>query len=243
MLKPKIRQALRKSHTGGQQTIHGKKLFSSKHKKSAQFSRADEASTIENDQRRVGPLSDPRHRNVSLTAEWEILAPSFGLITRLGHINLWNTSPFGKYVLSFRCITLRSHQLIIKPWRDRPCSRQRKCDCDFCLLILEFLRNLRGRGESSLCLFTILRLLKRLFRTLSLDFRSDVSDARINRSTRKEARESSYQCEPIHLRRNFKLELLEHVILDLRNLPAPKQALASHLPTFKMIRHFSTETV
>jgi hypothetical protein len=68
---------------------------------------------------------------------------------------------------------------------------------------------------------------------MSRDFRSDGSVARINRSTRKEARESSYQCETIHLRRNFKLELLQHVNLDLRNLPAPKQALASHRPTFQ----------
>src|SRR6266849_1772206 len=46
----------------------------------------------------------------SLTAEWEILAPSFGLITRFGHINIRNAFSFSKYVFPFRSITLRSHQ-------------------------------------------------------------------------------------------------------------------------------------
>jgi hypothetical protein len=56
------------------------------------------------------------------------------------------------------------------------------------------------------------------------DFRSDVSAARINHSTRKETPDSPYQRETIHRRGNFKLEVLEDVNLDLHNL-TPRQAL------------------
>jgi hypothetical protein len=96
----------------------------------------------------------------SLTAEWEILAPSFGLITRFWHINLRNTSSRSKYVFAFRSIPLRSHQFVIEPRRIGSSSRQWKCACDFYLLVLECLGYFRGWNESPLCLFTILRLLK-----------------------------------------------------------------------------------
>jgi len=102
----------------------------------------------------------------SLTAEWEILAASFGLVTRFGHINLRNTSSFSKYVFPFRSITLRSQQFVIKPRCDWSSSRQWKCVCDFCPLFLGYLRDLRCRSEAPLCLFTILRLLKGLLRTI-----------------------------------------------------------------------------
>ena len=53
------------------------------------------------------------HLCFSLTAEWEILAPSFGQVTGLGHINLWNTLSFDKYVFPVLSITLRSHKFVI----------------------------------------------------------------------------------------------------------------------------------
>jgi hypothetical protein len=178
----------------------------------------------------AGHLSRTNGSVFLLTAYWEILAPSFGLVTRLGHINIWNTSSFRKYVFPFRSITLRSHQFVIKPRRARSCSRQWKYLCDFCDLVLGYLRDLWCRSKSALGLFTILRLLKRLFRTMRGDFRSDLPAARINHGTCKETRNSSHQCETIHCRGNFKPQLLEHANLNLHKLPSG-QVLTSYYPT------------
>ena len=166
-------------------------------------------------------LRDPRNQTrangpvFSLTAKWEILPPSFGLVTRFGHINLRNTSSFSKYVFPFRSITLRSHQFVIEPRCDRSSSRQRKCVCDCYPLVLGYLRDLRCRSEAPLCLFTILRLSKCQFRTMFGGFRRDVSVARITHSNRQETRDSPHQCETIHLRWDFKHKVPKHVTFFL----------------------------
>jgi hypothetical protein len=132
--------------------------------------RSDRASisrNVPNQTRANGPI-------FSLAAEGKLLAPSFGPVTRFGHINLWNTSSFSQHVFPFRSITLRSHQFVIEPRCDGSSSRQWKRVCDFYPFVLGYLRNLRCRSEASLCLFTIIRLLKRLFQTKWSDFRSDV---------------------------------------------------------------------
>jgi len=115
--------------------------------------------------------------SLSLTADWEILPPSFGLVTRFGHINIRDTFSCSKYVFPFRSVTLRSHQFVVKPRRDGSSPRQRERVGDFQPLVFECLRDLRCRRESSFCLFAILRLLKRQFRTMWRDFRSDVFGA------------------------------------------------------------------
>jgi hypothetical protein len=97
---------------------------------------------------------------VSLTAEWEILPPSFGLITGFRHVNIRSASSRSKYVFTFRSIPLRSHQFVIKSRGGGSLSRQWKCVCDFYPLVLGCLRHIRYWNESPLCLFTILRLLK-----------------------------------------------------------------------------------
>src|SRR5258708_8016143 len=136
----------------------------------------------------------------SLTAEWKVLAVSFGQVTRFWHIKLWNAFSFNKYIFSFLSITLRSHQFVIKPWCVGSWSWQRKCACDFSPFVLEYLRDLRCRNEPALCLFTIPRFLKLLFRTLWVDFRCDGLVARINHSSRKNTPHTShyYTTTPPH---------------------------------------------
>jgi hypothetical protein len=97
---------------------------------------------------------------LSLTAEREILAPSFRLITRFRHINIRNTLSRSEYVFPVLSITLRSHQFVVKPRCGGSSSRQWKGVCDFYPLVLGFLGDLRCRNEPPLCLFMILRLLK-----------------------------------------------------------------------------------
>jgi hypothetical protein len=153
----------------------------------------------------------------SLTAEWEILPPSFGLITRFWHVNIRNASSRSKHVLAFRSIPLCSHQFVIKSRGGGSSSRQWKCVCDLYLLVLGCLRYFRCWNESPLCLFTILRLLKCKFRIMLGGFRRDVSVARITHSNRQETRDSTHQCETTHLRWDFKRRVPKHVNVYPRN--------------------------
>jgi hypothetical protein len=156
-----------------------------------------------------------------LTAEWETLALSFGQVTRFRHINLWNALSFNKYVFPFQSITLRSQQLVIIPGRAGSPSRRRNCGRNLHPLILGQFRDLRGRNESRLRLYTILRLLKRLFQSLSVDFRGAVFAARVNYSSRKETGESAQHGETRHRRWNFKIEFPKDANPD-RHIPNPK---------------------
>src|SRR6202030_3079999 len=74
-----------------------------------------------------GETASPRC--LSLTAEWEVPAPSFGQVTRFWHIKFRNAFSFNKYVSFFVFVTLRSQQFVINPW----CvgSWSRKCACNF----------------------------------------------------------------------------------------------------------------
>jgi hypothetical protein len=91
----------------------------------------------------------------SLTAEWEVLAASFGQVTRFWHIKIWNAFSFNKYIFSFLSVTLHPHQFVIKPWGVGSWSWQWKCACDFSPCVLGYLRDLQHRNEPPFCLFTI----------------------------------------------------------------------------------------
>jgi hypothetical protein len=156
----------------------------------------------------------------SLTAKWEIPAPSFGQVTGFWHIKFGNAFSFNEYVFSFLSITLRPHQFVVKPRCVGSWSRQWKCVCDFSPFVLGYLSDLRGRIEPPLRLFTILRLLKLLLQTLRGDFSGDSFVTRINHASRKKTRNNSHYCKTTHLRRNLEPEFLRTVNHHLHQLPA-----------------------
>src|ERR1700674_565853 len=126
----------------------------------------------------------------SLTAEREILAPSFRHEARLRHINFWNALSFDENVVPLS-IALFSHQFVIEPRCDGPCARQWKCVCDLCPVVGRNFGSTPCRGEPPFRLRTILRLLKCLLRTMPGDLRGAVFVAGIHHSSRKESPNNS----------------------------------------------------